>query len=244
MKFIAKFINSNNIYERAVINWMADQVRIKNDLLALPSFCDVEFCGGYTAYRTCSVHPVDKPLPVDANQTSPSFVSSDDEVLQFIEDYGIGESVRGVLSGVEVVNSFKIKSKEYSSLGRLWSTLTLDSFSNNAFAFFTSIAGKTRLLAIYKYLFFKTRSGRVYIQALVYEIPTRPIDPFGVSPYAFAVDLSQRKMNTSLTLVSFHRLEMDGVFFVPLSNEEVYSSPNVHILRTYKIFKSIDYPTK
>ena len=125
----------------------------------------------------------------------------------------------------------------------LWSELTQQSFSTNAFAFFTTINGETRLLAVYKYLFFTTKGGNQYIQALVYEIPVRHFDPFGVSPYSFIIDLSQPRVNTSFTLVSFHRLEMQSVFVVPLSEDELYISPNVHLLRQYKIIKSLDFTT-
>ena len=236
--------NSPNIVKRAGINYFADLARMKNDLLPLPSFCDIEFCGGYTAYRSCTDHPEDQPLPGWENHFPLPFVSSDNVIDQFIEDYNLDDTIITPFdSQVRVVSSFTIDSIQYSSLGMLWSELTQQSFSTNAFAFFTTINGETRLLAVYKYLFFTTKGGNQYIQALVYEIPVRHFDPFGVSPYSFIIDLSQPRVNTSFTLVSFHRLEMQSVFVVPLSEDELYISPNVHLLRQYKIIKSLDFTT-
>ena len=242
---IAFLTNSPNLAKRAGINYYADLARMMNDILPLPSFCDIEFCGGYTSYRSCTEHPEDQPLPSWVNHSSLPFVSPDTVIDQFIADNDLASIITTPFdSQFQVVSSFTIDSIEYNSLGMLWSELTEQSFSKNAFAFFTSINGKTRLLAVYKYLFFTTAEGDQYIQALVYEIPIRHFDPFGVSPYSFIIDLSLQRADTSFTLVSFHRLEMQSVFVVPLSADELYISPNVHLLRQYKIIKSLDFTTK
>lgn len=237
---VVQALHLTNLYEmsaRAEVLWLADQVRFHNDLVPVPSFTDIEFCGGYQASLQENTSLVDTGLKtVDEI----SWASSLEDIYHFIHSHPCDLSLPTRFQKVQLVSSFRFNKVKYESLYETWDHLTTSSFSKKAFALFKSVLGTTRLMGIYAYLFFYTRKS-VYITAIVYEIPTHPCLPFSNSPHSFLVDLSAERQRTQFTLISIHRLQMESMCFFRVAENEMYGTPGVSNIYQWKVFKNVEF---
>ena len=88
------------------------------------------------------------------------------------------------------------------------------------------------------------KEGSIYITAVAYEIPTHSCCPFGEYEYAQVVDLREKDRESAFVLISFHRLEMSRLYFTPISQSEMYFTPNTILLRQWQIFENVDLKMK
>lgn len=171
------------------------------------------------------------------------WASNYDDVRMFLELNPCTLSCNNRFGKVVLVDSFRLNNHTYESLNKMWCDLNLESFNKNAFSLFTSVRGEIHLLGIYTYLFFFIH-GAVYIQALVYEIPSHPCLPIGQSHFSRLVDLASDRQQTAFTLVSLHRLQMETMYITPVADNEIYLTPNTTTLRQWKVFQTIEYLVK
>ena len=231
------FDNIDALKLRAEVNWLADLARYQNDLLPVPSFSDIEFCGGYIDLANLDHCPLDTNLPLTSDNFAWS--SSITAIENFLNANSCDLCDKYRFEDVEAVNSFRLNNVTYESLKSSWKDLTLESFTKKAFGLFMSVHGVIHLMGIHSYLFFHVGNS-VYIQALVYEIPIHPCVPVGKSPFSFLVDLEAPREQSTFTLISLHRLYIETMFITPVARNEIYCTPNTSCIRQWKVFNTIE----
>lgn len=116
-----------------------------------------------------------------------------------------------------------------------------NSFQRNSFAVVYTMNRRIHLLGIRRYIALKEpSSNKIYMQALVFEIPIQPVTPLVDSPFCFKVDLTQlRSLRPCYTLVSFHRLYIMDLHFIPSCNNELYGALLKTCIRQWSFFDDV-----
>ena len=228
-------IDWDDVFDRAMINLVADRQRLSKDLVPHLTFTDLEFCGGVENYYKENSDHCLRPTGLCANNGS--WNTPNDVVKSFIRNHNMKHMQS---SSMEIWSEFSDRGAVYYSLGKRASELCINDFkSNRGFAVMRSISGRSHFLGVYKYVSF-TRKGKRYMQALVYEIPTRSISPLTNSSYCCLVDVdSLKELNPSFTLVSIHRLHIGNLWITPLGEKLAYCGVLSVCIRQWKVFRDI-----
>jgi hypothetical protein len=237
--------------KRVVMNWMADRVQLKNDLMPHLSFTDVELCDGVAAYVNNRFVLSDRGF-VESSETNygtndkkSRFKKNDlmwrtrnEDLWLFYTRCGFRSQTFFHFSNLQILESLVVNGTLYESLELLPSQLTMTDFGRKTFAVTYSVCRKLHLFVIYRYLtLYHGVANELYVQALAYEIPIRCVLPLIDSPYCFFVSLEEVNMiRPQFTLLSLHRLHIHDLWFTDNGESELYGGVLTPVIRQWNDF--------
>ena len=252
----ALLLDITTLEKRVVMNWMADRVRLKNDLMPHLSFTDVELCDGVAAYVNNRfvlrdqgfVESVESNYKVSSKTNRKTkgrskkneFVwrTSNQDLWLFYNRCGFRSQSFFHFSNLQILESLVVNETLYESLGLLPSQLTMSDFSRKTFAATYSVCRKLHLFVIYRYLtLYHGKANELYVQALAYEIPIRCVLPLIDSPFCFFVSLEDVTMvHPQFTVLSLHRLHIHDLWFTETGKTELYGGVLTPVIRQWNDF--------
>lgn len=227
---------SDYIIKRSIINMLSDEHRLYNDLHPHFSFTDLEFCGGVEPYLNGNWKMQYSSLRGDS-----FWATSNETVIRFFKDNQYTDTGKYCSDDIQVVYSFSSGGHMYQAMNCRPQDMEANSFQRNSFAVVYTMNRRIHLLGIRRYIALKEpSSNKIYMQALVFEIPIQPVTPLVDSPFCFKVDLTQlRSLRPCYTLVSFHRLYIMDLHFIPSCNNELYGALLKTCIRQWSFFDDV-----
>ena len=212
-----------------VINWLSDKARRQNDLFPQLSFLDLLLNGWLRDYNAKTLKFGGKRL---ADMRKPYLDLSYDDVKQFYDD--VMGSQRCFFRHFFMMGELIWNNVRYCSTACNPKDLELHSFKPGCFGVVYSITERSHLFMIASYVGVCYKE-KLYIQALGYELPTRPLRAPVDSPFAFKIALSDlRDYHRQPVLISLHRLVVSEIRFEPIDNNEIFCGVSAVCLRQWK----------
>ena len=228
---------SDYFIKRSIINMLADAHRLHNDLHLHFSFTDLEFCGGVESYLNGNWEMKYTTLCSDDDY----WATPNETVISFFRKYKYTDTGKYCSDDIRVVYSFSSGGHKYQSLNCHPQAIEAKYFKQNCFALVYAMNLRIHLLCIRRYVALRDpATNKLYMQALAFEIPIQPVTPLVDSPFCFKVDLTQLKnLSPRYTLISFHRLYILDLHFIPSCNNELYGVLLKTCIRQWKLFDDI-----